>query len=63
MLGLCAFTHSPYCSKLVRYAGFKEVLLFFLKSSKNICLYMIFDWLSGLFHIGCKVGRLALCMS
>ena len=43
--------------KMVRYVDFKRYIAkrFFL-SPKNICLYMIFDWLS-FFQICCKIER------
>ena len=58
LLGLCAFTHPPnliIARKMVRYVDFKDILQSGFKSSKTICLYMIFDWLSVSFRNAVKL--------
>ena len=42
--------------KMVRYVDFKDILQKGFKSSKNICLYMIFDWISVSFRYAVKWG-------
>ena len=47
---------------MVRYVDFKDILQKGFKSSKNICVYTMFDWLSVSFMYAVKL-RLVLWMS
>ena len=49
-------TNPNHCSKMVRYVDLKKVYCKrVFKSPKNICLYMIFDWLSVSFRYAVKL--------
>ena len=47
--------HPIYCSKNGLYVDLKDILQKGFKSSKNICLYMIFDSLSVSFRYAVKL--------
>ena len=54
---ICVYppTHPNLCSKMVHFVDFKRYIAKGFKSPKNICLYMIFDWLSISFRYAVKL--------